>query len=118
MHLVGILGIALSIFADRSDVYAIADYVSGAEQYEFCWEANSVKLACRMAPGVTEHMTPLTCKRARVVVRGIVNGVPQPWQAASREVISSPLPGDVNQDGVVGSPDYILVGQHWGESCQ
>ena len=33
----------------------------------------------------------------------------------SLPVLVDPLAGDCNFDGIVGAPDYVLVGQHFGE---
>jgi len=111
------LAVVLSLFAGTTLVLATGDLVSGASEYEWCWRVAGLETECHFEPGPQTYAIPPACVRSVAVVRAWVGGAPEPWQDASAEIVSQHLEGDLNFDGVVGGPDFALLGASWGNSC-
>ena len=107
--------VSITVLADgQMSAWTTPSIQETEAQWEWCVDYATAASECWTTPS---HTTALAVHRGlRASVRARYGGA-APWGPPSWAFVAGPLPGDLTWDCVVGGPDSLVLGAHYGETC-
>jgi len=113
-----LLGI-LVFFGLNNIIRVQTTLIPEANGYEWCITYTDLPENCYIDTTYDVNLLVIKGHRASIKVRGMLDNVPiTEFSAPSREFVIDPLFADLDNDCIVGTPDYLELGNNFGNTCQ